>query len=215
MDTEEDKAVLAKCVHCKQVMHQPVLCDACAGLNPLPAVADHFTLLGLPRRFDVDAAALHAKYVALSRHSHPDYHSNDAPEVRMLALQVSSAVNNAYRTLSDPVRRAGYLLELLGGPAMSADKSVPDGFLGTVMMLQEELQDAKAAGDAAALARLKDVLKNQQDGLMRRVEALFADIFSAASCEATLQSLLHDIRRQLNAVAYVRKMLSLIEEKRN
>lgn len=211
MENGKDKtAVLAKCVHCKQEMHQPLLCDACASLNPLPAVTDHFTLLGMERRFDLDAAALHEKYVALSRHTHPDYHNNDSPEVRMLALQVSSAVNDAYRTLADPVRRAGYLLELLGGPATAADKSVPEGFLSTVMMLQEELQDAKAARDSSALARLKDVLKNQQEGLMRGVSELFAQIDSASSCEATRQSLLHEIRQQLNAVAYVRKMLSFI-----
>jgi molecular chaperone HscB len=191
-------------------MTQPVLCDSCASLNPLPAVTDHFALLGLPRRFELDEKLLHERYVALSRHSHPDFHANDDPEVRMLALQVSSSVNDAYRTLSDPVLRAGYLLGLLGGSSMAQEKSVPEGFLSSIMMLQEEFQDAKAAGDAKTLGDLGEVLRNQKEGFLRRVRTAFEQLDSASACEAARQDVLHEIRQLLNAVAYVRKMMTLM-----
>ena len=194
----------------KEPMSQPLLCDNCESLNPLPSFVDYFELLGMPRRYQVDASQLHESYINLSRHSHPDFHAEDKPEVLSLAMTVSAAVNEAYRTLADPFRRAAYLLELHGGPSSAGDKSVPEGFLNTMVMMQEELQDALAAGDEKAKQRLRDVLVTQRDGLLRRVENLFAQLEDASSCEATRQRELHEIRKQLNAVAFVRKMLTRI-----
>ena len=203
-------AVPTKCVHCKEPMSQPLLCDNCESLNPLPSFVDYFELMGVPRRYQVDAALLHDRYINLSRHSHPDFHAEDKPEVLSLAMTVSAAVNEAYRTLSDPIRRAGYLLELHGGPSSAGDKSVPEGFLNTMVMMQEELQDALATADDKEKKRLHDVLLTQRDGLLRRVEGLFAQLEDASSCEATRQQQLHEIRKQLNAVAFVRKMLTQV-----
>ena len=78
------------------------------------------------------------------------------------------------------------------------------------MMMQEEVQDARAAGDAAELARLREVLGTQQQGLMNRVAGLYAELDEAVSCEATWLDQLQQIREQLNAVAYVRKLLSQV-----
>ena len=189
-------------------MTTPAFCDYCGVLKPIAGVADHFQLLGLPRRFDVDAKALHASYVALSRHAHPDYHVDDAEEVRALSMAVSAGVNAAFRTLSDPVRRASYLLELLGGASSAEDKSVPDGFLETTMLMQEELAEARAAGDDEELARLRAVLRTQQGGLMKRVAGLFAELDQAVGCEGARRDLLAETRKRLNAVAYVQKLLS-------
>lgn len=207
MDPKAESALPAKCSNCKRPLSAPFFCDYCETLNPHSGVADHFQLFGLPRRFEIDPKLLHDSYIALSRHAHPDYHVDDSPEVRLLSMTVSSAVNQAFRTLSDPVRRASYLLELLGGPSSAEDKSVPEGFLETMMMMQEELADAQQAGNGEELVRLREVLRTQQEGLMKRVAALYTELDEAVSCEATRQDLLGQIRRQLNAVAYVRKLL--------
>jgi len=213
MPKQTDHVMPVKCSHCHRPMQTPLFCDYCETLNPAVGVTDHFQLLGLPRRFDIDEQALHERYVALSRHAHPDFHSQDTPEVQGLSITVSSALNEAYRTLSDPVRRAGYLLELLGGPASSDDKSVPDGFLETMMMMQEDVAEATAGGDAGELARLREVLQTQQGGLMRRIAGLYAELVEAAGCEAVRQDTLGEIRRQLNAAAYVRKLLSQVDKR--
>ena len=210
MEQRSERALPAKCAHCSWELSTPFFCDYCETLNPNSGVADHFHLFGLPRRYDIDEKSLHDSYIALSRHAHPDYHVEDAPEVQSLSMTVSSQVNQAFRTLSDPVRRAAYLLELLGGPSSADDKSVPEGFLETMMMMQEELQDARAAADEEALGRLGNVLRTQQDGLMKRVAGLYAELDEAVPCEATRQDLLHQLRKQLNAVAYVRKLLSQV-----
>jgi len=190
-------------------MSTPLVCDYCKAVNPIPSVRDYFALLGVPRRFDIDGEELHRKFVALNRHAHPDYHAEESPEVQQLSLTVSAAVNDAYRTLKDPATRAAYLLELLGGKSSAEDKSVPEGFLPTMMMMQEEIADAKAAGDSAELKRLRKVLQTQHDGLLRRIAALFAELQQAVACEAVRADLLGEIRKQLNAVSYVKKLLSL------
>ena len=189
-------------------MTGPVVCDYCHSLNYMPAVTDHFSLLGLPRQFDIDLAQLQQKFVALSRHAHPDFHGGESPEVQQLSLRISSAVNDAYRTLKDPAARASYLLELLGGKSSAVDKSVPDGFLATMMMMQEELAEAKALNNQAELARLKAVLQTQQEGLFKRITKLFNEHQDAVSCQAVVTDILDEIRKHVNAISYVKKMLS-------
>ncbi len=191
-------------------MSAPLVCDYCQTLNPPPATTDYFALLGVPQRFDLDEKELQRCFVAISRHVHPDFHGGESADVQQLALKVSAAVNDAYRTLKDPFRRADYLLELLGGRRSADDKSVPDGFLGTTMMMQEEIAEAKAASRQAELGRLRGVLQTQHDGLMKRVAALFNDYQEGLSCEAVRKDLLGEIRRLLNAVSYVKKLLSLL-----
>jgi len=208
MTDSSDRAVLSKCGQCNKPMSRPLVCDFCKALNPVSSVADYFALFGLPRQFDVDEAELHRSFVTLNRHAHPDYHTNDAPEVQQLSLRVSASINDAYRTLKDTASRAAYLLELLGGKSSAEDKSVPDGFLGTMMMMQEEVADAVHAGDRAELDRLQGVLRTQHDGLLRRIAGLFDEVGRASACEAVRNDLLDEIRKQLNAVSYVRKLVS-------
>ena len=205
-----DQAIPAKCKHCEKPMSTPVVCDFCHSLDPSAMMTDHFTLLGLPRQFEVDLSELHRRFIALSRHAHPDFATGESAEVQELHLRMSAGINDAYRTLKDPAARAAYLLELLGGRSSADDKRVPDGFLGTMMMMQEELADAKAAGDRASLERIRKVLQTQHDGLLVKIAALFKEHEEAVQCEAVRTSQLDEIRRQLNAVSYVKKLISQI-----
>jgi len=172
---------------------------------------DYFALLGLLRQYEIDQELLHSKFVALSRHVHPDFHNHESPEVQKLSLELSSTINDAYRTLKDPAGRADYLLELLGGKSSAEDKSVPDGFLGTMMMMQEELADAKASADSGELARLSAVLKTQREGLLRRIGGLFEEYRQGLACNAIRREVLDEIRKHVNAVSYVRRLLSQLD----
>ncbi|HDZ44555.1 hypothetical protein LCGC14_0339960 [marine sediment metagenome] len=208
MSDETQAAAPAKCAQCDKPMSQPLVCDFCHALNPPGAEVDYFSLLALPQRYDLADDEIHRKFLALNRHAHPDFHANEPPEVQALSLRISANVNDAYRVLSDPTSRANYLLEMLGGPSLADDKSVPDGFLSTMMMMQEEIADAKAADDDGELARIREVLQIQHDGLMNRIEGLFEEHQKSVDCEAVRQDMLGAIRRQLSAVSYVKKLLS-------
>ena len=208
MTDARHEAVPSKCKHCDKPMSEVVVCDYCHAINPGGLTNDFFALLALPRTFNLDQTLLQQKFFALNRHVHPDRHSGESPEVQQLSLAMAAAVNDAYRTLKDPATRGAYLLELLGGKSSAADKSVPDGFLNTIMMLQEELADAKQAGRDDEVSRLRDVLCKQEDGLLRRIADLFSQYEESVACEAVRTDLLMEIRKQLNAVSYVKKLLS-------
>lgn len=204
-------ALPAKCVACSRPLCSAVVCDYCHTLHPVSAPTDYFQLLGVPRHFDMQAEELRRRYLELSRHAHPDFFTGDSPESQSLALTVASSLNDAYRTLADPIERAEYLVELLGGQSSAADKSVPTGFLDEMMVLQEELHEARAAGDHRALDRKAEALRGRLAGMMAGVTGLFADFESQVGCEGTRLECLARIRRQLNAVSYVRRLVAMAE----
>ncbi len=210
MHKPSEQALPTKCTHCSKQMSTPIVCDFCKSVNPEAMGTDYFTLLGLPRKYNLDEKEIHRKYLALNRHAHPDFHANDTQEVQNLHLHVSATLNDAYRTLKDPAGRADYLLELLGGKSLAEDKSVPDGFLPTMMMLQEEIADANSADDSQELERLSKVLQTQHDGLTNHISELFDEYQQGVACQAIREGLLGEIRKQLNAISYVRKLLSQV-----
>ena len=113
---------------------------------------DYFSFLGMPRKLDIDVAALEQRFRALSRQFHPDFYYNAAPTERRASLERASYLNDAYRTLKQPSSRVAYLLEIEGVLKMSdqeAGKKVPASLLEEVFALNEELdevRDARAAG---------------------------------------------------------------------
>jgi molecular chaperone HscB len=204
-------ARLAKCVACSRELHSAAVCDYCHTLNPVSAPAEYFSLLGVPQRYDLDTDELRRRYLELSRHAHPDFFTANSPESQALALKVSSSLNDAYRTLSDPIERAEYLQELLGGKSSAADKSTPDGFLEEMMVLQEELTEAKHSGDHLALERHSATLHKRLCEMMARVAQLFADFEDQVGCEGIRLECLGRIRRLLNGVSYLRRLVSMAE----
>jgi len=207
--SDDARAVPAKCVACARELHTPVVCDYCHSLNPISGPTDHFTLLGVPRRFEVDQAQLRSRYLALNRHAHPDFHSNDNPAVRELSLTVAAAVNDAYRTLSDPFTRGEYLLALLGGRPSAEDKSTPDGFLAEMAEIQEKLYTARAERDQQTMRRTAAELTDRFERRIARLGEMFGGFDTQVGCEAVRQSELDRIRKELNAISYVRRLLAV------
>ncbi|MGH9346782.1 MAG: Fe-S protein assembly co-chaperone HscB [Vicinamibacterales bacterium] len=123
-------------------------------------LADYFAFLGLPRRLNIDMPLLEQRFRELSRQYHPDYFYNAPPKERLAALERSSHLNDAYRTLRSPVSRIEYLLGLEGlavtRPGEGAPK-VPPSLLEEVFALNEELDEIRElremGGDADDLRR--------------------------------------------------------------
>jgi molecular chaperone HscB len=127
--------------------------------------ADFFSFLGLPRKLRIDMSDLEQRYRALSRQFHPDYFYNAAPAERRAALEKSSYLNDAYRTLKSPIARIEYLLKLEGAgsdasketkPHEGLGRVVPPALLEEVFALNEELDEVreqKASGAPAEVWR--------------------------------------------------------------
>src|ERR1700761_3734191 len=75
---------------------------------------NYFAQFGLPRHLNIDTAALEKSFYAQSRKLHPDRFASRPPAEQEAALAASSQLNDAYRTLRDPIARTEYLLEIEG-----------------------------------------------------------------------------------------------------
>jgi molecular chaperone HscB len=129
-------------------------CPQCTKILPLQRQADYFSFLGLPRKLNLDATDLERRFRSLSRQFHPDYFYNATPVERRASLERSSYLNDAYRTLRQPIGRIEYLLKIEGlapkGPE-EASRQVPPALLEEVFALNEELdeiRDLRARGSA-------------------------------------------------------------------
>jgi len=124
---------------------------------------DDFALLGLPRRFELDASALGARWRELQSRVHPDRFAAEGAAAQRLAMQWAVRVNEAHHRLKDPLTRATYLCELAGHGAQDRDSApVPQEVLARQMRWHESLAEAPSADavkavDSEVAARLKVV----------------------------------------------------------
>ncbi len=165
-------------------------------LQPLPPGTDRFAIFGLPLRYEIDPADLEKRFRQLSWEVHPDRHAQASPRERRIALERTTALNDAYRTLRDPLRRAAYLLELHGlkiesegsrESAMAAGREagqqarprivgLPPEFLEEIMELREGLVEARAEGDEAAVQRLVLTVRERKAAAVGSVEEALRDL---------------------------------------
>jgi molecular chaperone HscB len=109
----------------KEIEKAAHFCPDCRKLQP-PADSDYFTFFALQRRLNVDPIALEAEFYRLSRQLHPDLYARASEQEQQWSTQKSSLLNDAYRTLRDPIRRTEYLLELEGVKLEEQSRSATD-----------------------------------------------------------------------------------------
>ena len=128
---------------------------------------DHFARLGLPAALDLDAGALDKAYFAGQRQWHPDRFVAKPPEERAKASTEAAALNDAYRTLRNPLDRAVYLAALKGVDMPGDGKTIDDpDLLMEAMEAREELHEAGTAEAVDTLAaKARDDMKNSLSGL--------------------------------------------------
>ncbi len=167
-------------------------CEACGKVQP-PAPSDYFTFFGLPRKLNLDVAALEKDFYELSRKLHPDLNAQAGGQEQEWSLQQSSLLNDAYRTLKDPIKRTEYLLRLecveLEEQSKSAtelarstgevkNQIVPPDLLEEVFELNmqlEELRGQKKMGEddpalIEEIGRQKLELEEKQEALLRELQ---------------------------------------------
>ena len=129
---------------------------------------DDFTLFGLDERFALDAARLDQRWRDLQAEVHPDRFAAQGAAAQRVAMQWSVRVNEAYRRLKDPLRRAAYLCERRGAPIEAErNTAMPREFLLQQMSWREALDDAH---DAAAVQQLDEEVDARERMLLQRVQ---------------------------------------------
>lgn len=158
---------------------------------------DPFAVLGLPRRYDVDAAAVQRAYLERSAVLHPDAMKGGDGVEQVDGDERSAALNRAKQVLDDPEQRAVALWKLIGGAA--DDKSLPPGFLMEMMEVREQVESGGAiegGWEAWAEARRGEY--------QQRVRALFAQIKPNTPAD---HMTLKQIKTELNAWRYIERLI--------
>jgi molecular chaperone HscB len=172
-------------------------------------VTDYYELVGIPRSLNLSLDALQQRYYELSRQLHPDRFMQKPEAERQRALDMSSALNDAYRTLKDPIKRAQYLLTLEGFDiGEQRSKDVPPELLEEVFDLNMALEEMRE-GDDSARPQLEQAEKNFTHMLSethQQLESLFGQYDAAPSRDVLAQ-----IRNVLNRRKYIQNLVSEVE----
>ena len=181
---------------------------------------DYFSFFGLPRRFNIDLAQLERQFYDLSRKFHPDFFFNASESERQFSMDRSSKLNDAYRTLKDPIRRARYLLEL-EGVKIGEGKAPPD-LLAEVFELNEEMEELRAAKRAQAREQVEQLkhrvldmetmLKERDTGLRRQLQDSFNKWDQLAEASAEKRAVLERVNELLMHMSYLNNLIDDIEE---
>jgi molecular chaperone HscB len=176
-----DTAVPIACWSCSIGHNDSTLfCPHCSKIQPPPG-GDYFSVFGLEPRLNLDLAALEHEFHRLSRKVHPDRFARAQENEKQWSLADTALLNDAYRTLKDPLRRTEYLLKLEGAemdPGLEGKEEknlrTPTDLLEEVFELNmqlEEMRMARATGEAdAELQASLERAKRKFDGLLEEVD---------------------------------------------
>jgi molecular chaperone HscB len=161
---------------------------------------NYFAFLDLPRNLALDAKDLEKRFYAMSRQLHPDVHSRKSPAERQQAEESTAVLNDAYRTLRDPITRAEYLLKLEGFDiGEQGTKDVPPELLEEVFELNMAIEEA----DAAQLESARQRFEGMRTDLDAELQQAFVQWDSTGQREA-----LTAVRGLLNRRKYITNLIT-------
>src|SRR6266550_6786305 len=196
-------------------------CPQCTKILSISRHGDYFRFFGLPRKLNISANDLDQRFRGLSRQFHPDYFVNAPPAERRASLERSSYLNDAYRTLKQPITRVEYLLQLEGLAARSpaeASKQVPPDLLEEVFALNEELdeiRDLRTSGTSAdqLKARLEkargpiEEKRASHEAQLEELSAKWDALVDRGSPDADRRAVLEALRERVLERNYINNLL--------
>jgi molecular chaperone HscB len=151
------------------------------------AMNDPFEMLGVERRFDLDLATLEKTHRELSRALHPDKYAQAGASERRAVLDKAASVNEAWRTLRDPVRRAEALFSLVGiAVGENNEPKAAPAFLMEVLEEREALAEARAAKDLVKVRAAFATMERRSRETEGKLAAGFATRPDRAAAEKLL-----------------------------
>jgi len=222
--TESASRSSAVCWSCKAASGGGHFCAACGKIQALSREADYFAFFSLPQSLQLDSAALEQLFHQLSWKLHPDNFVKASEFERNLALERSSELNDAYRTLRDPIARVEYLLLRAGVRKEGTTKQqAPPELLEEVFELNEsldELREAKSEG--GDLTDLRQKLSAAQRNFEQKLEEVDRDLnivfteWDAALVhpgnEPARQAVMAKMNDLLNRRSYIRNLVRNVGE---
>jgi molecular chaperone HscB len=137
---------------------------------------DPFDTLGIAPTFEIDVGAVEKRYRDLSRVLHPDRHVGASPAERLMSLGKAVEVNEAWRLVRDPIRRAEALLRRRGVEVKEgAEPKADPEFLMEMMEQREALSEARAKHDLASVQALAARIKSREIDVLGRLARGFEE----------------------------------------
>lgn len=140
---------LSHCWSCGTSLgNSPLLCSTCGKVQPSAGI-DYYQAFGLPRTFTLESAPLEREFHRLSRRLHPDRFARASAEEQQWSLAATALLNDAYRTLREPIQRTEYLLKLEGHEigeehaGKGAKRQPPADLLEEVFELNMQLEEMR------------------------------------------------------------------------
>ncbi len=210
------------CWNCHERTLGTHFCSGCGKLLQSPQAVDYFALFEMPRKLWIEMSGLEQKFLQLTWKLHPDNFVNATEQERELSLKRSSELNDAYRTLRDPVGRVEYLLGIEGARIEGEHKQqAPPELLEEVFELNEsldELREAKASGDD--LSALKSRLESAEKSFQQKLGEVDAQLQAAAhEWDAALQGdaatrikIMAQLNELLNRRSYIRNLVTNVQK---
>ena len=226
--TAEERAPAAQCWSCSAPLRAGELfCAACGRIQHLAAEANYFEVFAVPRKLRLDAAALEREFYRLSRRLHPDVYARASQQEQEWSLASSSLLNDAYRTLKDPIKRTEYLFKLEGmvsadeGGAKKEDR-VPADLLEEVFELNmqlDEMRMTRQMGEDDAQLQ-KDLLaaKENFDAQVKSTDIALEELWDKWDAginsrdEAVKQSAKEEMAALLDRRRYIRNLVNSVNE---
>jgi len=181
-------------------------------------VLDYFAIFGMPRKLWIEMSELEQKFLQMSWKLHPDNFVNATEQERELSLKRSSELNDAYRTLRDPIARVEYLLGIEGERKEGEKKQqAPPELLEEVFELNEsleELREARASGQD--LTGLQARLETAEKSFQEKLGEVDAELQSAARewdaaltvDSAARKKVMARLNELLNRRSYIRNLVT-------
>jgi molecular chaperone HscB len=199
---------IVNCWSCGKDVEEIHFCSSCHSLQP--PTTNYFDFFGLPHRLQMDSGELERRFYTLSRRLHPDVYFRRPARERQFSLDATAILNDAYRTLRDPIARAEYLLKENGfdiGEQKSAN--VPPELLEEVFELNTALEEMRHGEDEARpqLEAASGKFSGMRDEIDSELQRKFREFD-----ETRERRVLGEVRGILNRRKYVRNLLSEVEE---
>jgi molecular chaperone HscB len=179
---------------------------------------DYFEFFGMDRKLVVNLDDLQRRFYQLSRQWHPDRFSRRPVEEQNRSLEATSLLNDGYRTLKDPVKRAEYLLTQEGFPiGEQRSKDVPAELLEEVFELNMMLEELKAGDDSARpqLEQARASFLTMRGGLDQEMLGLFNRYDASTESSETAKQALNEIRGLLNRRRYIENLVRDVDRALN
>ncbi|MBV8760086.1 MAG: Fe-S protein assembly co-chaperone HscB [Deltaproteobacteria bacterium] len=126
----------------------------------------------MPAQFDLDPQVIERAFYDRSKDLHPDRFANAPAAERVVALSQSRALNDAYKTLKNPVKRAEYLLAQ-AGVTIGPNEKLDPAFLMEILELREELAEARVANKLPEVSRLQRTMAERRKAAVAKLQPLF------------------------------------------